>query len=158
MSSQLLLWQHRTFPSWLDHICWFVLCLSAFSISHRAIYMAGFLLFRGSKAAVWEKAGLDTGSLSQLTAPLFHLDHPTGWLTPHQHSAVSFTICGTWQEVRSSKIAPRCFCWSLIWIHVIMLFKQREGIFPSYCSVVVVHLTHDKSSADKSYIIYTQNL
>lgn len=73
--------------------------------------MAGFLLFRGcdnAAATGRERPGLDTGSPSQVTAPLlkvFRLIHPTSCLSLLINTAVSFTIYGAGR--RHPKITQR---------------------------------------------------
>ncbi len=83
-----------SFPSQLDHICWFVLFLSAISIRHKTIELFIWLVSCYSEAAVGDGPGLDTGTPSQLTALLESLPLDSSnqlSLIPHQHSAVSFT-------------------------------------------------------------------
>lgn len=80
------------FPSHFEHLCWFVLL--QLPPSTVAVYMASFLLFRGSEATAEERLGSYTGSPSLLTASLFKVFrsiHPTSYVTSHQHFTVSIT-------------------------------------------------------------------
>lgn len=78
-------------------LCCFICSLHQVS-DHRAIYTAGFLLFRGcdnAAATGRERPGLDTGSPSQVTTPLlkvFRSIHPTSCLSLLINTAVIFTI------------------------------------------------------------------
>lgn len=155
MSSQFLYWlQIISLPPWPYMLICVVFISSLHQAwDHRAIYIAGFLLFTGREAPVEERSGLDTGSPSQLTASL----KSSTWFIQPVVSLLINTLQFPSQNylwnflgTMSSKITQQYLCWLLIGICVITLSTFVWSIFPGNCFVVVVDLTHHKSNTGNS--------